>query len=114
MATSFLSFLLTRLLRGVTFALQRQACAQQFLLTRLLRGVTSTVRTASWPRLFLLTRLLRGVTSWPAAFNIACVFLLTRLLRGVTATLRVIERSRLLYVRGGLYKRSIIYCTFNV
>ena len=106
------AFLLTRLLRGVTFSwrpiqgnslisthtplARRDTNAKteitshvKFLLTRLLRGVTFNTDGFIRPRQFLLTRLLRGVTHqtgedfWPRQF------LLTRLLRGVTSADRI-------------------------
>ena len=55
-------FLLTRLLRGVTYTICNGIGKDRFLLTRLLRGVTRTTGRSNHTILFLLTRLLRGVT----------------------------------------------------
>ena len=103
------TFLLTRLMRGVTRALpsfcdlmlisthtpharrdgkQRRLWADwdKFLLTRLMRGVTWKIYIVPTMWGFLLTRLMRGVTFF---YLVLCPdsikFLLTRLMRGVTS-----------------------------
>ena len=104
---SSLTFLLTRLLRGVTISTLINVLPDQFLLTRLLRGVTrlsqhrpctycisthtplarrdcSSCSSIVILALFLLTRLLRGVTFIGVYIRWGYGFLLTRLLRGVT------------------------------
>ena len=100
------TFLLTRLIRGVTRCQHRGSSALSFLLTRLIRGVTGYVATATdlyyisthtphtrrdinashtcGNRKFLLTRLIRGVTTGAGVGRNGLTFLLTRLIRGVT------------------------------
>ena len=78
------TFLLTRLLRGVTQNTGTADAKNWFLLTRLLRGVTWSTSMRLLSKKFLLTRLLRGVTKKQKMPKKRKRFLLTRLLRGVT------------------------------
>ena len=79
------TFLLTRLLRGVTTSGSRAFTAGRFLLTRLLRGVTvPIVRIARQLNISTHTPLARrDLNEWYQC-TLLTLFLLTRLLRGVT------------------------------
>ena len=59
---NLMTFLLTRLMRGVTKRVLAKRHSLLFLLTRLMRGVTLSTQDGAPQRGFLLTRLMRGVT----------------------------------------------------
>ena len=82
-------FLLTRLLRGVTF-LERKMPMQTQISTHtpLARRDQQVLSSRLHGREFLLTRLLRGVTKQNSICAETPRFLLTRLLRGVTRSPR--------------------------
>ena len=77
-------FLLTCLLRGMTWRERAFEVQVRFLLTCLLRGMTGRVAGAGSVDEFLLTCLLRGMTIHGRQPQHKCGFLLTCLLRGMT------------------------------
>ena len=78
------AFLLTCLLRGMTYDTGVIVIKHWFLLTCLLRGMTGTQASVSAIQEFLLTCLLRGMTVYLSLSLSDIVFLLTCLLRGMT------------------------------
>ena len=85
---SFIAFLLTCLLRGMTVWKISAADSCEFLLTCLLRGMTWRSKRKQWRDKFLLTCLLRGMTVFVLLDKTAFPFLLTCLLRGMTRRAR--------------------------
>ena len=90
-----LLFLLTCLLRGMTYSFSSGVPSNMFLLTCLLRGMTFTYDAYWFVKLFLLTCLLRGMTMLPSTISMMILFLLTCLLRGMTMYLNWLKLIRL-------------------